>query len=192
MSNVVSSALFCVRNVDKTQNGSIGRAPVTVGQGKNVFDYVTSLDNGLGKGARAAVDTLKAAAESEKILAYAGKAIDFASKNINPLICVSAGIDVLRADDKESALITNTTALTSMFAVESLMKKHLGDIPKMECMEGISEEVMNFARKYKCEGTLPMILQGVAFVIGSCTAYNIGQKFGKLLLGKQETINGKQ
>lgn len=188
MSNVVSSAIFCVRNVDKAENqGKVARWAVVTGQAKKVTDYVVKLDNNLCKSAKSAVDSLSTFAKSEKLFDYAGKAVNFAAKNINPLICVSAGIDVLNADDKETALVTNATALTSMFAVEELMKKYLDEIPKMDFMKGITKKVMQFAKNNKCEGKLPTIIHGVAFVAGSCTAYNLGEKFGYLLLGKQKS-----
>lgn len=190
MSNIISSTIFCVRNVDKAENGKVGRWGVAVGQGKKVADYITTLDNKFGKGAKSAVDSLATFAKSEKLLQYAGKAIDFAAKNVNPLICVSAGIDVFNSDDKEAALVTNATALTSMFAVEKLMKKHLDEIPKMDCMKGIAKKVMQFEKENKCEGKISAIIHGVAFVVGSCTAYNVGDKFGHLLLG--QPANAKQ
>lgn len=187
MSNPVSSAIFCVRNIDKAETQSKPtRGYIAAGQGAKVIDYVAKLDNKVGKTAKTALEALQKVARNEKLVEYAGKAIDFASKNINPLICFSAGMDVLTSDDKESALVTNATALGAMFGVEHLMKKHLDEIPKMDFMKGISEKVMKFAKENKCEGKLPAILHGVAFVIGSCTAYSVGEKFGSLLLGKKE------
>lgn len=185
MSNVISSAIFCVRNVDKVEKqGKVGRSAVAVGQGKKVFDYVATLDNEVGKTAKTAVDALKTYSQKEKLLSYAGKAVDFASKNVNPLICVSSGIDVLMADDKDTAIIKNTAALGSMFAAENLMKKHLDDIPKMKSMEKTAQRVMKFATKHKMEGKLPAIIHGVAFVVGSCVAYSAGEKFGTLVAKK--------
>lgn len=185
MSNIISSAIFCARNVDKAEDqGKVGRWGVAAGQMKKVTDYVSTLDNSLGKGTKATIDTLHTVAKSEKLLDFAGKAVDFASKNINPLICVSAGIDVLNSDDKQSAVVTNTTALASMFAVEDLMKKHMDKVPKMKCMKSIVEKFAKFEKENKCEGKIGTIIHGVAFVAGSCTAYNIGQQFGNLLIGK--------
>ena len=186
MSNIVSSAIFCARNVDKTENGQIGRSAVAVGQGAKVVDYVTKLDNTVGKTAKTAVDALQTAAKSEGIFKFAGKAVDFASKNVNPLICVSSGIDVLMSDDKESAIVTNATAVGSMFGAEHLMKNHMDKIPKIKCLKGVSEKILKFSKETKGAGKLPAIINGTAFVVGSVVAYNAGEKFGKLLLGKNE------
>lgn len=192
MSNIISSAIFCARNVDKAENqDKVGRWAVAVGQAKKVTDYVTTLDNCVGRDSKAAADAIKSYAKEEKIFKYAGKAANFASKNINPLICVSSGIDILKADDKETALISNAAALGTMFAVEKQMKKHLSNIPKTksETIQNISKNVMKFAEKYKCTKTLPAILHGTAFVVGSCAAYGGGEKFGTLVAGK---ITGRE
>lgn len=190
MSNAISSAIFCVRGVNKaeTQDKPF-RAYIAAGQGTKVFDQISKLDNSIGRGARASIDAFSAVAKNSKALDYAGKALDFVSKNINPLICISAGVDVLNSDDPASAFVTNGTALASMFTVEGLMKKHLDEIPKMNFMKGITEKVMKFATKHKVEGKLPTILHGVAFVVGSCTAYGVGEKFGDLLVGKKSDKN---
>lgn len=192
MSNVVSSMLFCARSFDKAetkaqagQTGVAGtRVLIATGQGSKVVDHVIKLDNEIGKTANTAVEALKTYSKSEKLLQYAGKAVDFAAKNVNPLICISAGVDVLTSDDKESTLIKNATGLSAMFAVEHLMKKHMDEIPKMKCMQGVTKKVMEFAAKHKMEGKLPSIIHGVAFVVGSCTAYSLGDKFGTMVANK--------
>jgi len=187
MSNPVSSMIFCARNFDKAENeNKVGRWAVVAGQAKKVTDYVVTLDNQLGKESKAAVDVLSKHAKNEKLLDFAGKAVNLASKNINPLICVSSGIDVLRSDDKESTAVVAGSALATMFVGENLMKKHLDDIPKIKGVDKIAEKVMKVAKDCKIEGKVPAIIHGVAFVVGSCTAYNVGEKFGKLLMNKPE------
>lgn len=185
MSNIVSSAIFCARNVDKAESqDKVGRWAVAAGQAKKVVDYVVTLDNEVGKNAQTAVSILKKTADEQKILKYAGKAVDFASKNVNPLICVSSAIDVMQAKDKESALVTNAAALGAMFAGESLMKNHLDDFVKLDGVDKIAKKVLQFASKHNFKG-LPAIIHGTAFVVGSCASYSIGEKFGNLLLNKQ-------
>lgn len=186
LASATSSLLFGTRNIEKANEGHVGKIAVATGQAKKVADYVATLDNKAGDTTRSIFQSVEKAAKSEKLLEYAGRAVNFAAKNINPLICISAGIDVLSSDDKEAAIVTNSTALASMFAVEHLMKKYLDEIPKFDCLKGISEKVMKFAKENKCEGKLPAIIHGVAFVIGSCTAYSAGEKFGQLLLGNRE------
>lgn len=185
MSNVVSSAIFCVRNVDKAENqGKVGRVAPAAGQGLNVAEHIAQLENSIGKGTKTALEAMQTVAKNRKVLEYTGKAVRFASENVNPLICISSGIDVLTSKDKESALVTNAAALTSMFAVESLMKKHLDDVVKIKGIDKIAKKISEFAKTTKNPKAIPLIFHGVGFVIGSCAAYSIGEKFGKLLLGQ--------
>jgi len=107
------------------------------------------------------------------------------------LICVSSGIDVLMAKDKESALVENAGALGGMFAVEALMKKHLDDVVKIKGIDKIAESVMKYSTKNKYTKAIPAMIHGVAFVIGSCTGYSVGQKFGQMLLNKPQTQEQK-
>jgi len=188
MSNIVSSTIFCARNIDKAENqDKVGRWAVAVGQGKKVVDYVRTLDNQFGRNTNALIHDVKIASEQEKLLEYTGKALNFASKNVNPLIIASSGLDVLMADDKKSALVKNATALSAMFAVEHLMKEHLDDITKIKGVDKVAKNVMEFAAKHSCEGKLGAIVHGVAFVVGSCTAYSVGEKFGSLILNKTDS-----
>lgn len=186
MGNVVSSAIFCARSVDKAENkGQFGRWAVAAGQAKKVVDYVQGLDNKVGKTTKTAVDAMQTASKSEKLLKFGGQALELAAKNVNPLICVSSGIDVLMADDKESALIKNVCGLGTMFAVENVMKNHLDDVVKIKGIDKIAQKVMTWAKTFKGgEKVVPAVIHGAAFVIGSCTAYNVGNKFGTLVASK--------
>lgn len=197
LEKVVSSGIFCARNFNKAEiqgesgqwGTSASRGTVAVGQAKNVISQVQKYDNEIGKNTKAAVDALKSAAKTDKFLNGAYKVVDFASKNVNPLICASSVFDVLTSDDKEATLIKDATALTFMFTVEHLMKNHLKDVPKVKGVDKIAEKVMEFGAKYKHGGKIPAILHGLAFVIGSCTAYGLGEKLGAKVAG---TVNDKK
>lgn len=182
---IVSTTLFCAKNLNNVGNGHDSKWLPASGQLAKLGKEINKYDNAISRGTKSAVDALKGVVKNEKVFEYAGKAIDLASKSINPLICASAGVDVLMADDKESALITNTAAVASMFAVEGLMKKHLKntlkDVSEIKGMDKITEEVMRSASKYKHGGKLPAIIEGATFVLGSGLAYNFGQKFGSLV-----------
>ena len=179
MSNVFSSAIFCARNVDKAENGDVGRIPVFIGQGKNVINSIMSLDNSIGKSAKSASDVFQKACKSEPILEYVGKGADFASKHVNSLICLSAGIKVYNSDDKVAAAIQQGTALTAMFAAEGYMKKHMDEVVKIKGVDKIAEKILTFSAKTPGFKPLPAIIKGVAFVIGSTTAFMLGEKVGK-------------
>jgi len=182
MSNPVASMIFCCRNVDKVEyENKMGRLPVAIAQANNVFQAVQELDNVVGKKAKNASTILRDFAKEEKALSYVGKGVQFLSKHVNPIICVSSAVDVLKADDQQTALLTAGGGLGAMFVAESQMKKHLDKVPKMKFMEKITEHVMKFAKSHRCEKGLPAIAHGVAFVIGSCCAYSLGEKFGSVV-----------
>lgn len=185
MSNVVASAIFCARNTKKAENGDWGRAPVAIGQARNIIDSVMSYDNAIGRGTQNWVNKFNAAAESEKVLHGMGKAVNFLAKNINPLICVTSGVKVLTAEDKHSTLIQETAALSAMFAGEAWMKNNLSKVTEIKGIDKIAEKIMAFSKTFKGGGAIPAAIKGTAFVIGSCTAYNVGSKFGHLLTDKK-------
>ncbi|MDD3436864.1 MAG: hypothetical protein PHC64_06920 [Candidatus Gastranaerophilales bacterium] len=195
ITSIVQSGLFCYRSGEKFEKGHVGRGPVVVGQFVNALKSACKLDGKLGQGAQAAMGVLTKAAGNDKLLEGAGKVAGFAAKNVNPLICVSSGIDVLMSDDPEATLVKNGIALGAMFGAEHLMKKHMADIPKIRGVDKIAKSVIKFSETHAHAKGLPAVLHGAAFVAGSCLAYGAGEKFGKLLLGergKRETANRKQ
>lgn len=181
MSNVISSAIFCARNVDKVESGDRSRALLAASQVGNVIHTVQQYDNAVGRTAKTAVDAFNVASKNEKLFQYVGKGVKFLSSNVNPIVCVTSGLDVLTSKDKETALIKNTAAVGTMFAVEGLMKKHMDNVVKIKGVDKIAAKVFKYAETHKFAKGLPSIIHGTAFVIGSCAAYNMGSKFGSLL-----------
>ncbi len=162
MSNAVSSLIFAYRNVGKTQNGEIGRAPVAAAQGINVLSEVARYNKAIAKGTEAATSMFSNLAKHNKAVDYAVKGVNWATKNVNPLICVSGGIKVLTSDDKVSSAIKETSALATMFAGERLAKEIL---PKI----------------IKSQGKGGALLKGILFVCASIGSYSAGEYFGKNL-----------
>lgn len=160
----VANILFTVRNGNRTQNGEGGRGLVTVGQAAKFFKQVKNYDNIFGDMTKSAINAFTKISENDKAFRYLSKGVKFASENINPLICVSSGINVLTSDDKQSAVIAEAGNLAGMFAMEGWMKKHL---------DGIVEK-LPISKKWK------PILRGILFVCGSIGAstlcYNLGKK----------------
>ena len=189
MGNIVSSTIFCARSTNKVENGDISRLPVAIGQTRNVVNTVMTFDSALGKTAHTAVKALELAAKNDSFLKYVGKGVNFVGDHINPLIIFSAGVKVATADDKTSAAIQQASALSAMFTVEHAMGKYLQkgvddsikNIKKLEDkkgFEGIIKSVRGFIEKHKLQGKLSKVIYGVLFVVGSCSAYSVGQKFG--------------
>lgn len=201
MSNAFSSALFCARNVNKVENGEYGRVPVFIGQGKNVINSIMELDNYIGKGAKTAVDAFNKVCKNDPVLKYVGKGAQLASEHVNSLICLSAGIKVATADDKLSAGIEQTAALGAMFTAESLMKKHMDELPKIKPFLAKQLEKAPGLKKYTdialkkaaplfeklaTYKALPAAVKGIAFVAGSATAFMVGEKVGKMITGNDK------
>lgn len=182
-STLIRSAVFGVRNVEKTEQGHVGKAAVAGGQLRNAVFEARKYDGVIGETADTAVKALQGFAKETKVLEVAGKALKIAGDYVNPLICVSAGIDVALSDDKEKAFVENSMGLGGMFVVESLMKKHLDSVVKIKGIDKIAEKVMKFASTARGGKYIPAIIHGGAFVVGSCLAYSASQKFGDVLMG---------
>lgn len=182
--NIVSSAIFGVRNYEKGNDGHVVRYAVAAGQAKKVVDYVSQLDNTVGRTTKTATQAFGIASKDSIFLEGAGKVAKFSSSHINPLIVASAVLDVATSENKEETAVISATSLGTMFTVENLMKKHLKDVPKMKCFEKVTQAVNKLAKGTKYGKYVAPVLEGVAFVVGSCTAYSVGQKFGEVLVGK--------
>ena len=85
MSNAVSSLIFAYRNVGKTQNGEIGRAPVAAAQGINVLSEVARYNKAIAKGTEAATSMFSNLAKHNKAVDYAVKGVNWATKTLTLL-----------------------------------------------------------------------------------------------------------
>lgn len=177
----ISSLLFFGRNGFVAASEDKFKEPQMVGQagnfGKNLAEHLAKYDNAAGKTARTAVDALKMAAESDKVIGYAGKTLDFAMRYVNPLICVSAGIDILRSKDPKTTSIIDLTALACMFGGEYWFNHYAKEILKVKGIDKIAEGIM----KCKHGDKIAEIIRGVAFVLTSYASYNVGKKFGTMV-----------
>lgn len=157
----VATALFSVRNADKTTSGDIGRLPVTVGQGGAAIKAVSQLDNPISRALSKGLNIAK----SDKVVSKLGKVVKFASDNVNPLIVASSGLKVVLAEKEErrNTIISEAGCLAGMFLGEGLMKKHLDKV----------------LTKLPIDKKFIPIIRGVIFVAGSIGSSTIGQKIGK-------------
>lgn len=161
MCNGIASTIFMFRNIGKVENGDIGRVPVAGAQCVNIFNEVAKYNKTVAKGTEAASNAFRSLAESSKVADYALKGVNWATKHINPLICVSGVVKVARTkDDKTSAAIEEASALGTMMAGEKCAKAIL---PKL----------------IKCGGKTGAIAKGLLFVGASMGSYSVGEKLGK-------------
>jgi hypothetical protein len=170
-----STVLFFLRNGNRAQNGEGGRGFVAIGQGAKVVKQICEYDNIFGKGAKSAVNAFKTVAQNDKVFNGISKGVKFASENVNPLIVVSSGINVLTSEDKQSTVIAEAGNLAAMFAMEGWMKKNLDNVLKN----------LPINKKW-----MP-IVRGIAFVIGSIGASTIGYKIAKTFAAKLKVANEK-
>lgn len=209
MFSAVASGIFAVRNVDKTENGEVGRSAVALGQTAGVVQEIAKYDGAIANTARSAVSVFSDMAKENKAFEYAGKFTKFAVNNVNPLICVSGAIKTAMSDDKVKTGITEAMALGAMFAGEGLTKQYYDKainsdtcrslIDKLSKTKGINK-IFNYLSKHKLNGKAAAIIKGIAFISASITSYNIGENVGKKFaddvkaefgLGKPKKINQK-
>lgn len=177
MSNAVSALIFACRNVDKTQNGDIGRAPVAAAQGIKVLNAVTKYNKAFSTGSDAAISVFNELAQKNKVVDYAVKGVKWGVKNVNPMICASAGIKVAMSDDKTETAIKEVAALSTMFAGEGIAKKLLSNCTKNGIK--IGKKLCGTKKAAKIGGRTGAIIKGLLFVGASIGSYSVGEYFGK-------------
>lgn len=181
----VPSGIFCWRNLQKVENGEVARGSVAFAQGAKIAQAVAQYNETVAKSTSSIFNNL---AKESKIIDCTGKAVKWATKNVNPLICASGAIKVVTSKDKIGTGITEVGALAGMFAGEGLMKLHLGKVFNENNITNIAKSVQNkkglnsiskFLLKSDNAGKLAAILKGITFVCGSIASYNLGQKLAQ-------------
>lgn len=188
----IPSGIFCYRNIkkatDDSENGEKSRSTVAFAQGAKLVEAVTKYNDETAKTAKSALSVFDKYAKQYKAVDYAGKAVNWATHNVNPLICMSSGVKVLTSDDKVHTGITQLGALSGMFLGEGLIKLHKDKIINEENVTNIVKKLQNTkGLKTVCEnllksgncGKAASIIKGLLFVGGSITSYSIGEKIGK-------------
>lgn len=159
----IANMLFFMRNGKRAQEGEGGRSVVAVAQGVKFFKQVSKYDNIFAKGAKGALKAFNAISENDKIFNSLSKGMKFASSNVNTLISLSSGLNVLTSKDKQYTFIAESGNLAGMFICERWMKKHLDKI--------IDKIPIN--KKWK------PIIRGILFVSGSIGGSTLGYKLAK-------------
>lgn len=187
MFSAVASTIFAVRNVNKTQNGEVGRSTVALGQTAGVIQEIAKYDNIVSKTARSALSVFSDLAKEHKAFEYAGKFTKFAVDNVNPLICVSGVIKTMTSDDKLKTGITEAAALSAMFTGESLVKKNYDKVVNSSAFKNslnkvsknkYAKPIFEYLEKHNLKGKAGLIIKGLFFVSASISSYSIGQKIG--------------
>lgn len=153
----VATVGFAVRNIDKTTSGDWGRLLVALGQTANAIKAGAEHNSYLKSG----VNALKKVAESDSVFKGVSKGVKFVSNNINPLIVVSSGYNVLTAkkEERKKTLFSEAGCIAGMFLGEGWMKKNLNPII----------EKLPVSNKWK------PVIKGLIFIGGSIGSSTIGQ-----------------
>ena len=157
----VATVGFAIRNVDKTTSGDLGRLPVAVGQTVNAIKAGAEYNSFLKRG----VNVVKKVAESDSVFKGVSKGVKFVSNNINPLIVVSSGYNVLTAkkEERKKTLFSEAGCIAGMFLGEGWMKKNLNPII----------EKLPVSNKWK------PVIKGLVFIGGSICSSTIGKKLAE-------------
>lgn len=193
MFSPVASCIFACRNVDKTQNGDVGRSTVAIGQAAGLVQEVSKYDGMVANTARSALSVFSDLAKEHKAFEYAGKAVKFAAENVNPLICASGVLKTAMSDDKVETGVTEIAALSAMFAGEGMIKNNYDRIANSASVKNYVKDLsktkwikplVKYLEKAKLTGKASAIVKGLTFVAGSMTSYSIGQALGKDVAGR--------
>lgn len=195
---IYATAIFNARNYGKVQKGELGRLGAATAQTTNLInagsnssiDFVRNASNGVLNG----VDDV---GKAMGVANAASKVTNFASKAVNPLLCVASGIRVLNDDDQYSALVEETAAMGTMFASEKLYKTLVAnpvtqnDIKTTtkwagEIAETLSDFSKNLKGKNKYLGKALCIAADLGLVAVSIASFDLGKKVGKKLTGRDE------
>lgn len=191
MFSPVASGIFAIRNVGKVENGELGRAPVVVGQFAGVMKEISKYDKTIGVGAKNALSVFKDIAGDSKALKYGGKAVEFMSNNINPLICASSVIKIANSQDKELTFREELGSLGTMFLCENLVAKNYDKLANSKTVtDTISkmsksktfEPIFKMIAKRNWGGKVGSIIKGLTFVTASIGGSMIGLEATKSLL----------
>lgn len=195
----VPSSVFLYNNIKKVENGEKARGTVVFAQGAKIAEAVAKYHDNTAKNASEAFNIFGKYADKSKILDYAGKGVNWATHNVNPLICMSAAYKTLTSDDKIQTGISQLGALSGMFLGEGLMKRNSGKLINEENVVKLAEKCKNtkglksiaeFILKNGHGGKIASIVKGIAFVCASMTSYNIGQSLGDDMVARLYADNG--
>ncbi len=165
--------------------------------GFGVRNDAKAMGNASDAGVRGVVGTIQTANAGASIFAEVKKnssvaqtatnAAKYVSKAVNPLLCVASVARIAASDDRPSALIEETAAMSSMFAVEALMKRQFKEgslLAECKLMKKSINNLNNFCANTKYlnkikGGTVGNIIKGLGFILGSITAYSAGHYVGR-------------
>ena len=212
-SNAIFSARRAQRGVDAMEENplfAVANFDIAAGQvlkgGRAAKALAIAADPALEGVKFSAVESIKEASKTSKILKGAGKVLNFTADNINPIIIGAGAIKVLGSDDKLDAAARESTALLCMFGAEATAKSFVG-LPYTERINGktvsfkreglykklFSEKQMKAIQDYAAtkKGVKVAVggAKGLLFVGASIAGYKLGNKIADAILGEKKQAN---
>lgn len=190
-----ATALYCGRNIGKVHNGDTGRAGAAMAQTTNLINAASQSSVApIQKGAAMILHGVDDAGKYIGVADAASKVTNFASKAVNPLLCVGAGVRVIKDDDKYAALIEESAAMGAMFASEKLFKKLISCPVAGQEVKSTAKWITNIASKITDatkgltggKRKLAVIAADLALVGVSILSYDIGKKIAKNFSNREE------
>ena len=181
----VPSTVFLYNNVRKVENGEKARGTVVFAQGAKIAEAVAKYHDSTAKNASEAFNIFGKYAKESKVLDYAGKGVNWATHNVNPLICASGVYKTLTSDDKVHTGITQLGAISGMFLGEGLMKMNMSKVINEQNITKLAEglkdvkgigSIAQTLLKNNNGGKAAAIIKGIAFVCASMTSYSLGER----------------
>ena len=199
LANAVRKSWFAYTNNEKAQN--VARADRIERKATSLCQEVAVVDDSIkvlkttSRGSRcvnAIADAMKNTKSTSKLLDWMGVVAKWASKLVNPMLCVAGAARAWSKEDKLSGTVQEVGALGTMFVVEGLIKKNFGldgakpTYKNNKILKGLVDGAKKFSKNNKWLGKLPQgklgaIAKAGIFVIGSITGFAVGEQLGKLV-----------
>lgn len=134
-------------------------------------------------------DTIHSARETSKVFDGVCKGVNVVSEWVNPLLVVASGVRVYNADDKKSAMIRETGAMSAMFGAEWAYKTLFGlggkqaTYQNYKALDKASKALKTVCESNKFLSKLPSgkiggIIKALGFIATSCGAFALGSSIG--------------
>lgn len=193
-------AVFSFMNTEKANNSlrvdQKERGLVAMLQLKNAASDVLDLSKGekgkLAKGLNGVSEGLHNARESSKVFDSVCKSVNVLSKLVNPILVVASMVRAWKSEDKKSAAIRETGAMTFMLGGEWAFKSLFGLGGKTACYKSIKpinaavNAVKGVLSTNKFLSKLPSnkvtgLLKAIGFIVTSCGMFELGTRSGQAI-----------
>lgn len=192
LANTLRKGFFAYTNNEKANNVAradrMERRITSYCQDIGAADDAIRLVGQTTKGSRcvdALTNTMKASEPTSKLLEGASFIAKWASKLVNPILCVASVSRALSEEDKKSALIKEAGAMGGMFLFEGVAKAATG----IASTNKVYHTIANGLKLTKLMNKLPNnkytgILKAAIFVGMSCAGFALGGKACKAIADK--------